>query len=41
MIFQIEIVNVTSNTTIPFAYYMDVNFEIGDAVMLVYKNNTK
>lgn len=41
IIFQIEIVNATSETTIPLANYMDVNFEIGDAVILVYKNNTK
>lgn len=38
-------VNATSpNETavkIPIAYYQDVTFEIGDAVMLVYKSETK
>lgn len=42
--FQIEMVNTTTDeiyVTIPIAYYEDVKFEIGDAVMLVYENNTK
>lgn len=42
--FQIQIENATSNetaVTIPIAYYKDVKFEIGDAVMLVYENDTK
>lgn len=34
-------VNTTSNTTVPLAYYMDVQFEINDVVMLVYKNSSK